>query len=206
MTDLTFVLDRSGSMESLKNEAVGGFNSFLESQKAVPGECNFTFIQFDDRYENHFSGRLAEVPELRLDNASGAITYAPRGMTALLDAFGKTINAIGSRLDALPENAKPGTVIVVTLTDGLENASQEFDRQSVRAMIERQQNVYSWKFIFLGAGIDAMTEGAELGIAPKYTQKVAHSGKGICTAYSVTDSYVRELRTEPNFQEPTKKG
>ena len=159
MCEIGFVLDRSGSMNAMKDEAIGGINAFLESQQKLPGEARLTLVLFDHEYiVAHDGVPIKDVPPL--DNHS----YVPRGTTALLDAIGRTINTVGERLDRTPEPERPGKVIIAILTDGLENASQEFKRKEIFKMIKRQREVYSWEFIFLGAKQDAISTGAKMGI------------------------------------------
>lgn len=156
-TDITIVLDRSGSMQSVKSDTEGGFNAFIESQRQAPGQTLVTLVQFDDRYEVVYQGQaIKDVPSCRLE---------PRGTTALLDALGKTIIVTGERLGAMPESERPGRVIVVVLTDGLENASKEWTREQVFEHVTRQTNDYAWTFTYLGAGQDAIAVGRGLGVA-----------------------------------------
>jgi len=157
LTDITMIVDRSGSMASIKSDAEGGINTFVELQKQEPGEALLTLVQFDTHYEFVHSGiPIKQVP---------AFTLVPRGGTALLDAVGRAINETGARLAATDESQRPGLVVVVIVTDGEENSSREFRREQVRAMIEHQQAVYKWQFTFLAANQDAFAEGASLGIA-----------------------------------------
>ena len=161
LTEIAIVLDRSGSMASMSNEAVGGFNSFLESQQKLPGEAKLTLVLFDNEYIVAHDGRpIKDVSPL------DEHTYVPRGTTALLDAIGRTINTIGEQLDKTPEIERPAKVLIVILTDGLENASQEFKRGQICSMIKRQREVYSWEFVFLGANQDAIQVGQQIGVAP----------------------------------------
>lgn len=114
-TDVTVILDRSGSMESIATDVIGSFNVFLATQQRLPGECRLSLVQFDDEYEVVYAGvPIGEAPRMT-DR-----TFVPRGMTALLDAIGRTIDATGRRLAALPEAERPGTVLVAIITDGLE--------------------------------------------------------------------------------------
>ena len=127
--EIGFVLDRSGSMKDMELEARNGFNAFLESQQKLPGEARLTLVLFDHEYiVAHDGVPIKDVPSL------DEHTYVPRGTTALLDAIGRTINTIGERLDKTPEPEQPGKVIVAILTDGLENASQEFKRKEIFKM------------------------------------------------------------------------
>jgi len=154
-TDITLVVDRSGSMETMQADAEGGINTFIKEQAGKPGKCLVSLVQFDSEYEPVWSGvRAADCPRY---------TLTPRGSTALLDAVGRTIEATGARLAALPEEERPGLVIFVITTDGMENASSTYTRERVREMIAHQQNVYKWQFTFLAASADAFDEGNQLG-------------------------------------------
>lgn len=156
LTDITLVVDRSGSMQSVREDAEGGVNSFLESQADEPGDTLLTLVQFDDVHE--FVKRGEPIED------AGKYHLHPRGMTALLDAVGHSINETGRRLAAMPQDQRPGLVVFAVMTDGLENASREFTRQQIKEMIEHQQTVYSWQFSFLGANQDAFTEAGAIGI------------------------------------------
>lgn len=156
-THLAFVLDRSGSMSRIKDATQEGFDAFIAEQRQTPGDCTVTLAQFDDAYEVVYTDRpVADVPALDL---------RPRGMTALLDAIGYTVTSLGERLAALPEDQRPGQVIVGIMTDGMENASREFDHPAIKAMIEQQETVYGWRFVYMGANQDAIEVGMGLGVS-----------------------------------------
>jgi hypothetical protein len=157
LSDVTVVLDRSGSMASCRDDAEGGLNTFIEEQKKHPGETLFTLVQFDTEYEFVHKGKpIREV---------GPCELVPRGMTALLDAVGRAIAETGERLAAMPEPDRPGLVVFVIVTDGEENSSKEYTKPQIKEMIERQQKDYKWKFSFLGANQDAFAEAGDIGIA-----------------------------------------
>ncbi len=157
LTDFTVVLDRSGSMASCREEAENGLNHLIEKQRADSGDSVFTLVQFDTEYEFvHKAVPIGEVPRCAL---------VPRGMTALLDAVGRSIAEAGDRLKRMPASDRPGLVVFVIVTDGQENSSHEFTKSQVKQMIEHQQTTYGWKFIFLGANQDAFAEAQGLGIA-----------------------------------------
>ena len=159
LAEIICVVDQSGSMDCIKGDAVGSFNKFLADQKNVPGECKFSMTLFNTQYELRYNGiDLKDVPALTED------TYAPNGMTALLDAAGKTIDEVGKRLAETPEDERPERIVFVILTDGMENSSKEYNRDQVKARIERQTNEYKWEFVFLAAGPDAFAESQGLGI------------------------------------------
>jgi hypothetical protein len=157
LTDITMVIDRSGSMQLIREDAEGGINSFIQQQQSEPGEALLTLVQFDTRYEFvHCGIPLRLVPGFQL---------VPSGSTALLDAVGRAINETGARLLAMNEADRPSLVVFVIVTDGEENSSREFTREKIREMIEHQQKVYNWQFTFLAANQDAFAAGASMGIA-----------------------------------------
>jgi hypothetical protein len=158
LTRIAIILDRSGSMQTVREATVSGFNEFIRQQKALPGEASVLLVQFDDQYEVVFDKPLAEVPELTQDG------FVPRGWTALLDAQGRTIVKLGADLAAMPEADRPSKVVVMTLTDGMENASKEYDLQQIGEMIRHQRDVYNWEFVFLGANQDAIATAASMNI------------------------------------------
>lgn len=161
MTDsqLTYIqalIDRSGSMQSIRSDAEGGFDAFIAEQRDSPGRCRVSLAQFDTEYQVVSTDMdVCDVPLLRIE---------PRGATAMLDAIGRTINDLGRRLADLSEDQRPGAVIVGIITDGQENASTEFSYQAIKKMIEHQEQVYSWTFLYMGADQDAIEQGAKMGI------------------------------------------
>lgn len=156
LTHLYFLLDRSGSMQSIKSDIEGGFAAFVEEQRKGAGECLASLSQFDDVYEVVYADRpVADVPALDL---------RPRNMTALHDAMGRMITDAGQRLAAMPDTERPGTVIVAIMTDGLENASKEWHAAAVKALVELQTSQYNWEFLYMGADQDAVEVGTGLGI------------------------------------------
>ena len=157
LTHLYFLLDRSGSMVSLREDTIGGFDTFIAEQRTAPGRCRVTLAQFDNEYDEVYADRdIATVPSLVL---------VPRGSTALLDALGRLVVTAGERLAALPEQDRPGSVIVGVMTDGYENASRDWTHERIKALIEQQSHEYGWQFLYLGADQDAIEEGAKMGFA-----------------------------------------
>ena len=174
LTEIAYILDRSGSMSSMIKPAITGFNQFLAQQQEAPGEARLSLFLFNDRLKAlHRSTPLDKVG--KLDRES----YVPRGRTALLDAIGKSVMHIGERLANTPEADRPGQVVVAIFTDGLENASRRFDRKAIADMIRHQQEKYSWKFLFLAANQDAIAAAGRLGIAPEDAGTVEFSEAGI---------------------------
>ncbi len=176
--DLTILLDKSGSMEGVKSDTIGGINSFLDEQSKVSGECRVSLYQFDDEYETTYENALVSVvPRLNNDN------YKTRGWTALLDAIGKTVNSIGHRLSKLHENDRPSKVILVIQSDGQENRSKEFTRIAIFDMIKHQQEKYNWNFVFLGANMDAIATASSYGISSKSSMTYAANSVGTSNLY-----------------------
>jgi hypothetical protein len=177
-TDINIVLDRSGSMETVKSDTIGGFNAFLNEQKAVEGKATITLVQFDDIYEEVY--KAVNISEAKpLDDQ----TFVPRGWTALLDAIGRTIIDIGKRLASMKEDERPANVIFVILTDGLENSSREFNSQQISEMIKHQRDVYKWEFVFLGANQDAIVTAGNMGITQANALTYAANPAGTQAAF-----------------------
>ncbi len=159
LIDISIVLDRSGSMASIKDDTIGGFNTFVSEQQKVEGEGSLTMVQFDTEYEFvHKAVPLKKVPPL--DDT----TFVPRGMTALLDAIGRTLEYTGARLGKMKKAARPDQVLFVIITDGEENSSKEFRLEQINRMIGERKGKDRWQFLFIGANQDAIQAGAELGI------------------------------------------
>ena len=156
LTHVYFLLDRSGSMQSIKTDTEGGFAAFIDEQRQAPGSCRVTLAQFDNSYDEVYADlAVADVPALDLQ---------PRGGTALLDSMGRLITDAGARLARLPEDERPGTVIVAIMTDGHENASREWTHPAIKALVEQQTSQYGWEFMYMGADQDAIEVGAALGV------------------------------------------
>lgn len=156
LTLIAALLDRSGSMGSCKEATESGFDELIGMHRAEPGEAIVTLSMFDDEYTNVYANvPIQDVAPLEL---------VPRRMTALLDAVGRFVTEIGAHLAGLDEDDRPGTVICLIMTDGYENASKEWSYESVKALITQQQEQYDWSFVFLGANIDAVDVGADLGV------------------------------------------
>lgn len=172
------LLDRSGSMASVKSDVEGGFARFLEEQRRLPGECTLSLVQFD-------SEGVEAVYTAKPIRDAQAIELEPRGMTPLLDAVGRTIVATGERLAAMREPERPGRVLFVIITDGKENASREYSKTQVSAMVERQRQKYSWEFLYLGANVDAFAEAGGLGIERSHAATCVASPAGMAQAFAM---------------------
>jgi uncharacterized protein YegL len=185
-TDITVVLDRSGSMSAVANDTIGGFNQFIKEQKSVKGKANLTLMQFDTEYELVHNGKdIKEVPSLE---------FSPRGGTALFDAVGRSITETGTRLRRMSDKDRPAKVIFVIITDGEENSSKEYTREKVKGMITHQQEKYNWSFVFLGANIDAIQAAGYMGISGYNAMNYAPTGVGMAAAFGTTSSNMASYR------------
>ena len=190
--EVVAIIDRSGSMSSVLEDAIGGFNTFLEKQKEDDVKTDLTLILFDDKYDIiHDCKDIDGIEPLNRE------TYVPRGLTALLDAIGRTINVVGERLSNMKESERPEKVIVTILTDGLENASKEFTNGQIHKMITHQREKYGWEFIFLAANQDAIATGTSLGIKKGLSMNYASTGEGTRAAYATMSSSVSLLKKAP---------
>lgn len=201
LTELVFILDRSGSMSGLEEDTIGGFNAMLAKQKAVRGEALVTTVLFDNEYEIlHNRENIRHVTAITQDD------YYVRGSTALLDAVGRTINRIGKACAYEPEENRPGKVLFVIITDGMENASCEFGWHTVKKMIEHQKSKYGWEFIFLGANIDAAAAAARVGIAEDRAANYHADAQGTQTNYRVMAQEITHFRTAAKMNPDWKAG
>lgn len=183
---IVFCVDRSGSMSSIKKDMIGGFNSFIAEQRKIKGDCKVFFYQFDTEYDTVYENiDLNNVKDLT-DN-----TYQPRGGTALYPAFGKTIEDIGKKLSAMPEDERPERVLFVTITDGEHNSLlskvndvevqkikdfHQFTDTQVKNMVEHQEQVYGWDFAYIGANQDAWAVGSSMGVSNNLNYVASTSG------------------------------
>lgn len=189
LCDITVVLDRSGSMQSVADDTIGGFNQFLRDQREAPGTATLTLVQFDTEYEFvHRALPIGAVPPLTRE------TFQPRGMTALRDALGRAIHETGARLAATPEPERPGRVIFVVMTDGQENSSREFAAPVVAELIRQQREVYSWDFLFLGANQDAILTAGALNIPASASLTYASTGAGNLAAQAASSKAIARSR------------
>jgi hypothetical protein len=197
ITEIAFVLDRSGSMHSNAETTVESFNSFLATQQQEHEElpARLTLVLFDTEFDVLYAS--VPVPEVkRLDMS----TYKPDGFTALLDAVGHTIDETGKRLAAMDEKDRPGTVVIAIQTDGLENSSRIYTHHDIQKMIKHQQEVYSWKFLFLGANQDAIATASAMGIQKGYSANYFETKDSITATSRANSRILRSLkvRAMPN--------
>ena len=189
LTEMIFILDRSGSMAGLEQDTIGGYNSLLEKQRAEDGEAIITTVLFDDKYELvHDRLPLTFVAGLTSNE------YFVRGTTALLDAIGRSIqHIIQMRRRTAPDQQPERTIFVIT-TDGAENASWEFSADRIKTMIEYQQKNYHWEFLFLGANIDAVAAASHVGIASDRAVQYHADADGTALNYVVIGEAISQIR------------
>lgn len=190
LTEIIFIVDASGSMYPLIDDTIGGYSAFIEKQKSEPGDAKLTTVIFNDRWT-----LLRDRVDIKNAAPLNRTEYVPGGCTALMDAIGGTIDIVGQRLAATYEADRPSKVIVVIMTDGYENASKRYTRDTVKHMIEHQTSKYNWQFLFLGAGIDAVEEAGSIGIDTKYASKYSRSSIGTTDAFSVMSATVSTYRS-----------
>jgi uncharacterized protein YegL len=192
-TEIAFILDRSGSMQSMTHAAIAGFNEFLKAQQGTlddhgqPIPATFTLILFDHEYLPVYNRQdIQTARPLNLD------TYVPRGNTALLDAIGRTIDSIGQELAATPEAERPAKVIIAILTDGEENSSRQFSMEDINQRITHQTEKYQWEFMFLGANQDAIATASRMGIHAHHAATFAADADDI---HASTATFAKRIST-----------
>lgn len=191
-THITVILDRTGSMEEIRDDTIGGFNAFLEGQKKLEGKASITLVQFDTRdpYEVMYSFLdIAEAPRLTRK------TYVPRAGTPLLDAMGRGMNDLESRLAAMDTTDRPKKIVFVVVTDGHENASREFSRADILKMVERHKS-RGWQFVFLGADLTGFDEAGALGVAYASRLHYCKSPRGVAEAYASLADKISDYRRD----------
>ena len=189
LTELVFILDRSGSMQGLEKDTIGGYNALVSKQKGEMGEAVMTTVLFDDQYEIlHDRIGIAGIRPISEKE------YFVRGTTALLDAVGRTIKKIiNVQRNTAPEEQAEKVLFVIT-TDGLENASREYTYKQIKEMIQYQKEKYGWEFIFLGANIDAVAEAEKFGIESSRAARFHNDSEGIELNYAELSEAISEMR------------
>lgn len=179
-TEVILVLDRSGSMGSIKKDMEGGFKTWLDAQKKLPGECRVTLAQFDTVYEVVYENRLIQDIE--------NIIIDPRGGTAYIDAACKTIDDVGRRLSNTPDSDKPAQVVMIIITDGQENSSREFTADQLKEKVKHQEEKYNWKFVFLGANLDMVATASSYGGSLSNSANFVASAAGIAASFDTVNN------------------
>ena len=203
LIELGYVLDRSGSMSGRVKDVIGGFNGLMEKQQKEPGRANVTIVAFDSDVKGPVHEVLADGTDIRMIRPLDERTYFARGGTPLFDAVAKTIDLIGNRLRNTPEEKRPGKVLITVMTDGDENESKEFGIHNsgaarLRDTIKHQQEKYLWDVVFLGANMDAVLAGGEIGLSAGKAMTWSASAAGVGGAYSVVSSYTSRSRSAPS--------
>ncbi|MFA6292346.1 MAG: vWA domain-containing protein [Victivallales bacterium] len=189
-THISIILDRTGSMESIKDDTIGGFNTFLKEQQKLPGKATMTLVQFDsqDPYEViHSFKAVKEIPDL---NAS---TYVPRASTPLLDAIGRGINDLEKRLDDMKKKERPAKVVLVIITDGQENASCEFNKAQIEKMMKKKEND-DWQFVFLSADLGSIGDATVYGFKADRVMSFDKNKKGSKHVWASVSMRLSEYR------------
>ena len=194
LTELVFILDRSGSMSGLESDTVGGFNSMLQKQQkesAKSGSCRITTVLFDNDYE-----LLHDKIDIQAVKQIIEKEYFVRGQTALLDAIGKTISKIASVQENTADEYRADKVLFIITTDGLENASSEYSSKKVKKLIEKQKSKHGWEFIFMGANIDSVETAGKLGINADRAVNWVADNKGTALSYNAMSAAVGTFRAK----------
>ena len=189
LTEIVFILDRSGSMHGLERDTIGGYNSMLAKQRTEEGDAFISTVLFDDRSEVIHDrlpiGKISDITEK---------AYYVRGCTALLDAVGGAIHHIGNIHKYARDEDRPEKTLFIITTDGMENASRRYSYDKVKMMIERQKKLYGWEFIFLGANIDAAAVGARIGIDDDHSVEFTNDGIGQRVNYEAMSEAISHVR------------
>ena len=189
LTELVFVLDKSGSMSGLEKDTIGGFNSMLEKQRKEDGDVVISTVLFDDKVQVlHDRAGLDKIANLTDRD------YQVGGCTALLDALGKAIKHINKVQKALPEDERPAKTLFVITTDGQENSSHEFSYGKIKKMVEKKQEKKQWEFLFLGANMDAISAAADIGIKADRATNFHCDAVGTAVNYSALSRAVSRVR------------
>jgi uncharacterized protein YegL len=189
LTELVFILDRSGSMAGLEADTIGGYNSMLAKQQELDGECHITTVLFDNSYE-----LLHDRIDIKGVSPITEKEYQVGGSTALLDAIGMTIHKIGNAQKNTADDYRAENVMFVIITDGEENSSREYSAEKVKSQIKRQKTKYGWEFIFLGANIDAVQTARQFGISEDRAQTYHADKEGVSLNFRVVNEAVTSYR------------
>jgi uncharacterized protein YegL len=196
LTELVFILDRSGSMGGFENDTIGGYNSMLKKQIKADGDAYITTVLFDDEYE-----LLHDHISIKGVKCISEKEYFVRGTTALLDAVGKSIQKIVNVQKNTSDEEKAEKVVFVITTDGLENASKEYSYAKIKLMIKNEKDKHGWEFIFLGANIDAVSEAEKFGIDSSRAVKFHNDKEGIKLNYLVLNEAISDFRSNKSISD-----
>ena len=195
LTEIVVLLDRSGSMQTIANDVVGGLQTFIDEQcKCKVGRANLSLIMFDSEDPNEVVFSAEPINTITLKPGF----FQPRAGTPLFDALGRTINSTGERFSKLDESQRPGKVVFLVMTDGAENMSREFSSSTIKQMIKHQEEVYKWQFIYIGADVDVFTEAGNAGIQLAKSSGYSKSAMGLTRSMIHTASNIAQYRTSNN--------
>ena len=188
---ITVILDRTGSMESIRDDVIGGFNAFLQQQQALPEAASVTLVQFDSQDPYEVLQKVVPIAKVRpLDRQ----TYSPRACTPLYDAIGRGILDLESALASMPDAARPQHVVFVIVTDGQENASRDFDRARVARLIDAKKKL-AWQFVFLSADLDAFVDAGRLGVDADARLHFSKNKQGNDAAWASASEKLSDFRS-----------
>ena len=200
LTELVFILDKSGSMSGLEKDTIGGFNSLIEKQRKEEGRAVVSTILF-----NHDVEVIHDRVDLNAINELTDMEYCVSGCTALLDAMGNAINNILNKQNKLSDSDKPSKTMFVITTDGMENSSREYTYKAIKKMIEKAKKENEWEFIFLGANIDAVAEANKFGIDESHAVKYKCDSKGVSLNYECLSSAISDIRKNKKMSKSWRK-
>ena len=186
LTEVVFILDRSGSMSGLEGDTIGGFNSMLKKQREEEGDANVTTVLFDDEIE--MLHKRVDIKEIKNITSKD---YYVRGCTALLDAIGYSINFM---INVQKKEERAKNVLFIITTDGYENASKEYSYEKINKMITYEKERYNWQFLFLGANIDAISTARNFGISEEFASNYVSDEVGTQITYEVMNSAISTCR------------
>ncbi|NLO47250.1 MAG: VWA domain-containing protein [Clostridiales bacterium] len=196
LTELVFILDKSGSMSGLEADTIGGYNAMLAKQQAIDGECRITTVLFDHNWK-----LLHDRIDIKAVSIMTKKEYQVGGSTALLDAIGRTINKISNAQKHTAEDYRAENVMFVIITDGEENASREYSAEKIKAQIEQKKTKYNWEFIFLGANIDAVQTAGRFGIARDRAVDYLADSEGTELSFKMMSAAAADFRETGTIKE-----
>ena len=191
-TDIRIVLDRSGSMESIRNDTIGGVNTFIKSLKEAPGTASFSLAQFNSVSPFAIIQNMVDIQEA---NELTTETFVPNGGTPLLDAIGTCITSAGETYAGMKEEDRPEKVVIVIVTDGEENESYKYTKDQISDMIKHQTEVYQWSFVFLAANQDAIQSGTAMGFSAKMSMSYSANAAGVAASYGALSTNMTRMRS-----------
>lgn len=189
LTEIVFILDRSGSMSGLEADTIGGYNSMIKKQKKEAGEALITTVLFDDVQEVLYSREKLEKVEKMTERQ-----YFVRGCTALLDAIGTTMHSISEKQKEMPKEERPSKTLFIITTDGMENASQHYTFEKIKQMVEKKKEKRGWEFLFLGANIDAIHVAGSIGVSANHAVNYCNDSKGTQLNFKVLSNVISGVR------------